>query len=1035
MIWFPFKLSLRRLFYILIFCATLVTALIICLSQLDLDDYRHNLEQQLAKVLNQPVRMGKSSLTFSNGLALEVRDLEIGPVQEPVVNIPKITATLELEPLLDRRIVLKDVQLDAPQVVLLLPLQQHMPRGASHQLINNLGIDTLTIRDGQIKTLYRRDEEVIERFNLTDIQAVLSHWQPQTTGNLVVTGRLAEQDADFLLETTLPSSIDPAIWRHNNFATQLTIRNFSTAELPRIPGQAYPNAVNLTAKISGPPVLGTQFTADISGAETAEKLFSIAGTWTSSPGTDQLQELSGTLMGVPLSGELQLTRDARQNHLKGQLGISRLNITPTLLERWRIPRARELVSGELKKLSLNLDHHWPAGVKLTEIPRIDADIILSKLLWQSPDLQYLQDLSVALTLDKRRLQMRQGRLTLDGKVIDFEGVVEHPFLSPQLALTLASRVRTEDLQKYLDLPSGFTMSGPASLQLHLQGPPSRPDFDFRANLNGVGIDYSNVFAKQASLPARLEMAGQLAGHHVQLRHGSVRIGDQAITASGDFDFSQAPLNLALKIAPTDLQPLKSYSPLLKRFEVEGRIAAEVKISDGGWQGRCVLDNFGAHLTSILGKLKRTSGSIAFDNRGLIFTDLQAGLGESDFTVTGTLSDWQSPELILDVAGDNIRAHDLIFRNPELTLYDLAGHLVINGRGISFSPVNVRLEEGTVATVNGSVSDFSDPEVKLDIHGSKVDVLDVINLFIGPSQTPSSSPEKTIHHKPIIITVSADEGIIGGFRFQHAQGLITDTHEHFILAPLTFKNGEGEGTARVVFDRTAAQQPLKISGHVSNINASILHQDLFNKPGLITGNLDGDFFIQGNPDQGEFWHSARGGMHLKVKRGVLHKFHSLSKVFSLLNISQLFKGQLPDMDREGMPFNLMEASVKIAEGRAATEDLMIHSEAMNLSMVGWQGIVDNSMDFTLGVMPLGTVDKVITSIPIAGWVLAGENKAFLTAYFKVTGTGEDPKVTAVPVDSVSDTVLGIFRRTFGLPGKLIKDIRGLFETEPDKKTEP
>ena len=119
--------------------------------------------------------------------------------------------------------------------------------------------------------------------------------------------------------------------------------------------------------------------------------------------------------------------------------------------------------------------------------------------------------------------------------------------------------------------------------------------------------------------------------------------------------------------------------------------------------------------------------------------------------------------------------------------------------------------------------------------------------------------------------------------------ITDTHEQFVLAPLAFDNGSGSGTARVVFDRTADQQPLRISGHVDHINASVLHQDLFNKPGLITGDLDGDFFIQGEPAHGEFWHSARGGMHLRVSRGVLHKFHSLAKVFSLLNISQLFKG--------------------------------------------------------------------------------------------------------------------------------------------------
>ena len=82
----------------------------------------------------------------------------------------------------------------------------------------------------------------------------------------------------------------------------------------------------------------------------------------------------------------------------------------------------------------------------------------------------------------------------------------------------------------------------------------------------------------------------------------------------------------------------------------------------------------------------------------------------------------------------------------------------------------------------------------------------------------------------------------------------------------------------------------------------------------------------------------------------------------------------------------------------------------------------------------TVDKIITSIPIAGWVLAGEDKALITAHFKIEGTSENPRVTAVPIDSVSKTVFGIFKRTLGLPVKMVKDIGSLFKKEPEKKIE-
>ncbi|NOY12684.1 MAG: hypothetical protein GXP51_03055, partial [Deltaproteobacteria bacterium] len=64
-----------------------------------------------------------------------------------------------------------------------------------------------------------------------------------------------------------------------------------------------------------------------------------------------------------------------------------------------------------------------------------------------------------------------------------------------------------------------------------------------------------------------------------------------------------------------------------------------------------------------------------------------------------------------------------------------------------------------------------------------------------------------------------------------------------------------------------------------------------------------------------------------------------------------------------------------------------------------------------------------------------NKALLTAYFKLEGSGESPEVTAVPISSVSDTVFGILKRTIGLPGKLVKDLGSLLKSPPKKKVEP
>jgi hypothetical protein len=84
------------------------------------------------------------------------------------------------------------------------------------------------------------------------------------------------------------------------------------------------------------------------------------------------------------------------------------------------------------------------------------------------------------------------------------------------------------------------------------------------------------------------------------------------------------------------------------------------------------------------------------------------------------------------------------------------------------------------------------------------------------------------------------------------------------------------------------------------------------------------------------------------------------------------------------------------------------------------MVNNQLDLLVVAKPLGTIDKVVTRLPIAGWILGGEERALITAQFRVTGPGDKPDIEAIPISAISKGLLGIFQRTLGLPLKLIED---------------
>ncbi len=1091
----------RIAYFLLILCATIITVLIIFFSQLDLNDYRISLEQKISSTLKQPVQIGHSSLTYNHGLALEFQQVQIGPDHAVKARIPQITATIEIAPLFHRQVVLGQVQIEEPEFQLWLPFADRPAKGASHQLFNSLGINSLIIHNASLKIYQKQEKLSVERLKVSNIHAVLRGWQPETAGHLVVTGQVAGYNADFLLETQLPSSADPQVWREEKHQLQLQIKHISTAKLPKLPDQKYPEAFNFDLTIQGVPADGTNFSATLSGSGSNEQIFSLSGLWTSATQLDSITKLTGKLLEIPLSGEFVFIRQKEKYSLAGHFGTKNIKLNPLLLKTWRIPNAEKFLKGDLERLAITLKKNWNPTEKFNGLPDIAAEVTISSLDWKIPELQQVQDLSVEFSLKNQTLRITDGILVAGGEVIDFSGRVKSLFLHPDVDLKINFNPNINTVTKQLQLPDNWSVSGeiPGSLQLsgdlfapdfllqanlnevdlqlgerfhkqpgersklQLQGRLSHkqlhldhfslslnetsvtgslklngdffaPDFLLQADLGAIEFKYGKLFHKRSTDQAKLQLQGQLSSTQLQLDHFSLTLNDLKIAGTGLFQQNQGEQEYHFAADPIDLEKLRYFSPFLQTIQVKGEIEPTVNQQKKNLTGTLKIRGVGAHLTHVIADLNNATGQINFDRQGFTFQKMKASLGESEFTVSGRLSHWEKPQFELNLSGKEIRAKDLVFPHSKLTFSSLDGKLKIDAEGLTFSPVTAQLEKNTQATVTGQVSNFQDPHVSLEIQSERVAVLDIINLFTNPDQ-PTIQVPPPINRPPILIKVSAKQGTLGGLHFQKTEALITGDNERLVIYPLKFASGKGWCKARVEFDFQEQLAPLKISGHVHKIDATTLHRDLFHRPGLIKGPLKGDFYIEGNPGHNLFWQQARGGIHMRIKKGVLRELHTLAKVFSLLNISQLFTGNLPDMDKEGMPFSLLESTFKIGDGKITTKDLTVTSESMNLSAVGSQNLIDDSLDITLGVMPLRTVDKIITSVPVAGWVLTGDNKALLTAYFKIEGTSKEPKVSAIPVGSVSETIFGLFNRIVGLPVKLIKNIGSLFEEKPQKKVDP
>jgi uncharacterized protein YhdP len=138
------------------------------------------------------------------------------------------------------------------------------------------------------------------------------------------------------------------------------------------------------------------------------------------------------------------------------------------------------------------------------------------------------------------------------------------------------------------------------------------------------------------------------------------------------------------------------------------------------------------------------------------------------------------------------------------------------------------------------------------------------------------------------------------------------------------------------------------------------------------------------------------------------------------VSQLLKLKLPDMTADGMPYNSITASLLLKNGIMTSNDFYIDSETMNILAMGSMDLMQKSVDFKVGLQPLQTVDKIVSRIPVAGWILTDDGGSFITVYFEVKGPLEDPEVRAIPAREISAEGLGMIKRVFNIPGKLVTD---------------
>jgi len=204
------------------------------------------------------------------------------------------------------------------------------------------------------------------------------------------------------------------------------------------------------------------------------------------------------------------------------------------------------------------------------------------------------------------------------------------------------------------------------------------------------------------------------------------------------------------------------------------------------------------------------------------------------------------------------------------------------------------------------------------------------------------------------------------------------------------------------------------GHL--LNPAI--QCLLGEKMSVTGKFDLAGHMEGRLNGPPFSKDLSGEWTFRARDGRIYRYELLSKIFALLNLTEILRGKLPDIGKEGFAYNKMRAKADMKDGRLVIKEGVIDGKSMEIGCEGEVDLVHDRLDLRVLVAPFKTIDFIVKHLPGVNYILGGTLVSFPV---RVSGPLGDPDITPLSPPAVGAGLLGIMERALMLPLKIIEPV--------------
>ena len=170
------------------------------------------------------------------------------------------------------------------------------------------------------------------------------------------------------------------------------------------------------------------------------------------------------------------------------------------------------------------------------------------------------------------------------------------------------------------------------------------------------------------------------------------------------------------------------------------------------------------------------------------------------------------------------------------------------------------------------------------------------------------------------------------------------------------------------------------------------------------------------DRESLLRSVEGPVEFTARDGRIEQMTALSRILSVLNVTNVVLGKFPDLRTEGLPYKTFRIRGEFWAQVFLAKEVTLHGPTLGIASTGEIDLSNSEMNFKVLAAPFRTADWIIRKIPLVRHIM---NKTLVSIPLTVKGDLHDPSVSFDPA-GVGTGLLGVLERTITLPVKIVGD---------------